>query len=85
MKRTLLFAAMAATFTLSTDVFASNIAYVQNGDNDGAGSLRAALESGASVIRFSYSVSSVSIREPLIYASERQALVNSHLLVTHLK
>ncbi len=48
-----------------------NSAVVTNGNDSGPGSFRAALENGATSVRFSRSVSSVSIVEPLVYDGER--------------
>lgn len=67
MKPTLLKLLAMSTVSLSSSVFATGSALVNNGNNDGAGSLRAALNSGASFIRISRSVPFITITEPLEY------------------
>ena len=50
---------------------AGTTARVTNGDNDGPGSLRAALESGATKIRIMRSVDEIVVTEPLEYTGKR--------------
>lgn len=70
MKKILLPTVVSACLAISVCATASNVAHVANGDNDGVGSLRAALEAGASFIHISGSVSSITITEPLTYHGE---------------
>ncbi|MBX2849552.1 MAG: hypothetical protein KTR16_14620 [Acidiferrobacterales bacterium] len=53
---------------MSGSAHAGGTANVENGNNDGYGSLRAALNSGASKIRISKSVEVISVTESLIYS-----------------
>ncbi len=52
--------------------YAANMATVKNGDNDGVGSFRAALKSGASTVKISSKVSSISITETLTYTGDKK-------------
>ncbi len=72
MNKTILSAALIAALGYSSSAAATSFALVTNGDNDGAGSLRAALTSGANVVRISRSVASISVTEPLTYDGERR-------------
>ena len=71
MKKTILSSALAASLMLTTVAQASNSALVTNGNNGGAGSLRAALESGANNIRIAPSVAFITVSTPLVYNGEQ--------------
>lgn len=67
MKHTLTIGSMLVSLAMST-VASSASVMVSNGNNAGAGSLRSALQSGATVIRIAHSVPAIQISEPLIYS-----------------
>lgn len=61
-----------------TPALAFPAAIVRNGDNDGAGSLRAALASGASTIVISRKVDTITVTETLEYAGDRALRIFGH-------
>lgn len=70
MKTLFLIAAIIAAFTANASALAGRYGYVSNGNNDGQGSLRFALESGAKVIKISPKVSNVVLSEGLQYSRD---------------
>lgn len=71
MKNSLASTIILIGFILSTGSLAAATAIVKNGNNSGAGSFRAALESGATTVRFSPKVSAVKIIDTLIYKENK--------------
>jgi len=66
----------------ANSAYATGFAHVTNGNNDGPGSLRAALVSGASTVKISRSVSSIVIDQPLSYsASSRLRIIGSKQII----
>ncbi|MFQ3247096.1 MAG: hypothetical protein ACI9SP_003751 [Arenicella sp.] len=65
MKKRLLISSILSALILSDSAFARSYAFVSNGHNDGQGSLRAALQSGAQTIRISSNVSTIIINSGL--------------------
>jgi len=69
MNRFLLCGALMCIFSISSVAQADGFARVSNGNNDGVGSLRAALNSGASIVKILRSVKTISINETLTYSA----------------
>ncbi len=72
MKHTLIRAAICAAAVIPLTATATGVAIVTNGNDNGLGSLRAALNSGANTIRIASSVSAISLTEPLSYDGEKR-------------
>ncbi len=72
MKQILIGALVTGGLLISSMADARSYQRVYNGNNDGAGSLRAALDNGATTIKINRSVSTISLTEPLYYNGERK-------------
>lgn len=78
MKQILLSVVACICISASSSATAKNIIHVENGHNSGAGSLRAALESGASVIHIPSSISSITVKQPLEYSGNSIRINGNH-------
>jgi len=71
MKHIAMYSLIIGTLINTSVVFAGSAGSVTNGNNDGPGSLRAALQSGASTLRIQRSVKAIIITETLQYNGSR--------------
>ena len=78
MNRLLLSGSLIVALMSANPAFAGGFGVVSNGNNDGPGSLRSALESGASSVKIRRSVKYIIVSEPLEYnGSKKLRLVGS--------